>query len=128
VKVYDLAISDVSAEVFEDSLLLGCDTILLGDCRRFRKTVAPLSVRCKPLNPHPSMSENLNPKINPIICMEGLRKNMKNLLPRFGLMAEVVTLDLGHNSTTTVRLVLSSVAVIAFPQNIIDLTSRRRRK
>ena len=78
-KVSDLATLEVSAEVFEDSLLVGCDTILFGDSRRFRKIVAPLSLRCKPLNTHPSVPEDLNPLIHPIICMEGLRKNMKSL-------------------------------------------------
>jgi hypothetical protein len=50
VKGYDLATFDVSAEVLEDSLLLGCDTVLLGDIRRFRKIVASLSLKCTPLN------------------------------------------------------------------------------
>ena len=75
----DLATFEVSADVFEDSVLLGCDAILLGESRRFRKIVAPLSSTCESLNTHPSMSDDLNTLSHPIICMKGLEKNMKSL-------------------------------------------------
>ena len=53
---YDLATFDVSAEVFEDSVLLGYDTILFGDFRRIRKIVAP--VTCEPLNTYTSLPDD----------------------------------------------------------------------